>query len=48
MTTPLSWVVCHPQTGLVMVTLYTKYEVSDSTCCDHRKGDAKCRKQGNL
>ena len=46
MTTPLSWVVCHPYAvGLAMDNLRTrpKFEVFIFTDYEDRKGDAKSR-----
>jgi len=48
LTTPLSWMICHPRLALTTINLPTKFEVSNFTHYEDMKSDTKCRKWGGL
>jgi len=48
LTTPLSGMICHPQSWTAMFHLTITFEVSISTRYDYMKVDAKCRNSGDF
>ena len=48
LTTPLSWLICHPWLALATVNRPTKFEVTNSTHYEDMRGGTKCRKYDGL